>query len=530
MPALVAILAIFIISAMGIIAAIVYWLRQPALQEPTPRRPKPSRRKRGADGASEVEPEPEPLPSKGRTRLISASTLAEAEAAYSAHDRTEVEPDAAPEPDPAPSPLEPRLSPLKAAARQAIVFRQHFPPRLGAESRSFFGGAPYVPGTMEWPRDPDSGAALHFILQVDLAAVPAEARLDLLPDSGVLAVFLDLQWGAGDVFRVVWQQGYEGMAWRELAPPTNLTAAYGDEAAYTWPWALTPEHGIPLLPRWPFEPVRIVLPESQMPSESWDDEEAEVSAAWHGTEATARALLAAQEQGEEPHALLDPLSPSDFLSADGESLVTPWSGFPQDWLAIQTASAALVRAADRALRMPRTSLYPELDDAARAAHITAVRDEAQAWFDHALGNPALGPIAPPVRKAFWDWFAGHKPFAQLVAPAAFEAAIETTLHASPDEAAKIPPEIIDRVAYRHVLAQRTADGIHAPTPDRMLAPFSEVQGDQQERAATHLLLLELSSNEGIGHRFGEGVYQFWITPEDLAERRFEAVVLTRAAY
>jgi len=160
-----------------------------------------------------------------------------------------------------------------------------------------------------------------------------------------------------------------------------------------------------------------------------------------------------------------------------------------------------------------------------------VREEAQAWFDHALRNPALGAITPPVRKAFWDWFAGHKPLAQLVAPPAVEAAIETTLHASPHEAANFPPEITARVAYRHVLARRTADGrIHAPTPDRMLAPFSDVQGEEQEIAGTHLLLLELSSNEGIGHRFGEGVYQFWITPEDLADRRFEQVVLTRAAY
>jgi hypothetical protein len=31
-------------------------------------------------------------------------------------------------------------------------------------------------------------------------------------------------------------------------------------------------------------------------------------------------------------------------------------------------------------------------------------------------------------------------------------------------------------------------------------------------AVTHLLLLELSSNEALGHEFGEGVHQFWITP------------------
>lgn len=523
MLALFVIFAIFIASALGLIALIWYTLRQRALQEPKASKPKKVKRRKGTDDTPE--PEPLPMPIKtARSRLISAASLAEAEAANRgpAPIAPEPEPELAPEPEPAP-PVPAKPSPLAAAARQAVVFRQYFPPSLGAESRSFFGGTPHVPGTLEWPRDPETGKPLHFIWQVDLAAVPDEARLGLLPESGVLAVFLDLQWGAGDAFRVVWQQGYEGMPWRELSPPHDLTAAYGDEAAYTWPWALTPAHGIALLPRWPFEPVRIAVPELLEDFE----EETGSPPSWSGGGEVAEALLTAQ--GRDAESFPEPLSPQDFLSADGETLAQPWPGFPQDWLAIQTASAALVRAADRALRMPRASLYPELDDAGRAAQIATVREEAQAWFDHALGNPALAPIAAPVRKAFWDWFASHKPLAQLVAPGAVEAAIETTLHASPAEAANFPPEITARVAYRHALAHMYQGRIHAPTPDRMLAPFSDVQGNEQEIARTHLLLLELSSNEGIGHRFGEGVYQFWITPEDLADRRFDAVVLTRAA-
>jgi len=39
-------------------------------------------------------------------------------------------------------------------------------------------------------------------------------------------------------------------------------------------------------------------------------------------------------------------------------------------------------------------------------------------------------------------------------------------------------------------------------------------------------LLELSSDEGLAHYFGEGVYQFWIRPEDLAARRFDRVELS----
>ena len=70
----------------------------------------------------------------------------------------------------------------------------------------------------------------------------------------------------------------------------------------------------------------------------------------------------------------------------------------------------------------------------------------------------------------------------------------------------------------------------ATTPDRMLAPPVDVQDYQSDRARTYLLLLELFSNDGLGHHFGEGVYQFWITPADLRARRFDKVELTADAY
>ena len=64
----------------------------------------------------------------------------------------------------------------------------------------------------------------------------------------------------------------------------------------------------------------------------------------------------------------------------------------------------------------------------------------------------------------------------------------------------------------------------------MLAPPVDVQGDIDERVREFILLLELSSNEGLAHYFAEGVYQFWIRPGDLAARRFERVELSTTAY
>lgn len=509
MLALVAIFAVFIISALGLIALLWYWLRQRAQQAPRPRKPKKVKRRKAADDAAEPEPEPgsepEALPQKAsRSRLISAATLAEAEAANALPSVDYPEPEA-PEVPAAEAPALP--APITAAAQQAIVLRQHFPPHRAAQTRSWLGGSPVLPGNAEWPANPVTGKPLHFLLQLDLAEVPPEAGLGLLPSEGALAVFLDLDWGPGEAFRVIHAQGYAGTPWQALDVPTSLAMAYGDEAALAWPWALTPEHGTPILPRWPVAPRLIALPENETPG-------------WQHTAATAKALLDAQGQGD----IAPALDSTDFHGADGQGFEPVWYGYPQDWIAVQIASAALVREADRASRTVLHDPYPGLDEDERAAQIKTVREEAQAWFDHALNNPALAPLGPPLRKAFWDWISTHPALAEPVIPEAVEAAIETTLHASPEEAAKFPEEITARVAWRHVLARRTSEGVIAPPPARLLAPASGTC----ELAATHLLLLELPDNPALGHHFGGGALQWWITPDDLADRRFNAVVMTRA--
>ena len=115
-----------------------------------------------------------------------------------------------------------------ATASQAIVFRQHFPPRHDGSTLSFFGGAPIAPRGFRWPR-PNGGAQakpFSFLMQIDCAAVPAAARLDLLPDRGVLYFFLDLVWGQPDAFRVLYQEGadHDGVAVEPPAEPTGREA------------------------------------------------------------------------------------------------------------------------------------------------------------------------------------------------------------------------------------------------------------------------------------------------------------------
>jgi hypothetical protein len=111
---------------------------------------------------------------------------------------------------------------IEAVARQAIVFRQVFPPAHDPGVRSFFGGAPLAARGFAWPRNA-RGEPLHFVMQVDCAAIPRAARLGALPDSGVLYFFLDLSWNTHGA-RVVHADDAPRSSWETVAPCSATSA------------------------------------------------------------------------------------------------------------------------------------------------------------------------------------------------------------------------------------------------------------------------------------------------------------------
>jgi hypothetical protein len=402
---------------------------------------------------------------------------------------------------------------IEAAARQAIVFRQLFPPPHDPGLRSFFGGAPFAPVSLVWPRAAN-GVPLHFVLQVDCAAIPDAARLGALPDRGVLYFFLDLSWETHGA-RVVHCEDASGSHWQTVAPPGDLGPAFGKSAPHVWPWAQTMEQSPVLLPKWPFEPVAIALPENP-------DKEEDGPWLWPG----AAAADLQRVQGGEVR--------SDYISirdvVNGPSLRRPFDGFPHDWRAVQICSAQLVHEADRARRYPRAGLFPELDEDAKDARFEAISIRAQQWFDRAAAQAPFDEVPRSEREDFWDFLTENAPLTSHVLTQALPPAIEASLAASAEAAVRVPAALAARLRSRHALAVTTDSGVHVNTPDRMLAPPSDIQGNQWERAMSHVLLLELSSNEGLGHHFAEGVYQLWITPGDLLARRFDRVEITADAY
>src|SRR5829696_4691316 len=116
------------------------------------------------------------------------------------------------------APAPPIHDAILASRRQAILFRQIVPPNHDPAHLSFFGGLPIAPSGFKWPRG--KSRPYSFIMQVDCSAVPLAGRLGMLPDDGVIYVFLELEWdyewGDEDKFRVIWEPG-PTHGWAEIA-------------------------------------------------------------------------------------------------------------------------------------------------------------------------------------------------------------------------------------------------------------------------------------------------------------------------
>jgi hypothetical protein len=410
-----------------------------------------------------------------------------------------------------------------ATSRQAILFRQHFPPHHEDAALSFFGGAPVAPGGFRWPRPERGGPQskpFTFLMQLDCSEVPAPARLGMLPDRGVLYFFLDLTWGQQDAFRVLYEEG-DGEDWRTVEPPVDLAHAIGDQATFVGRWTQSARDCPRLLPKWTFQPVAL-----EIPSDAYDAQERETPDApflWPGEKRLAEALRRAQ--GEDVPSTW--LSIRDFID-EQSGLRRPFESYPPDWRAVQICSGLLLHKTRD--RVPSTHALRALSESERSALVARIRDEATAWFDRAASHAPFAAVPQRESDDFWSWLADKPWLVRFVITDAVTLSVEASLSHSREAAERIPADVARRVHSRHALAVQSDRGLFARTPDRMLAPPVDVQGYQWDRAKTHLLLLELSSNDGLGHHFGEGVYQFWITAADLKARRFNKVEVTADAY
>lgn len=423
-----------------------------------------------------------------------------------------------------------------------ILFRQKFPPPHRDVGASWLGGLPLVPPDFVWPRErlkEGRERPLVFILQLDCAATPCGHGL---PERGLLQFFLDLEWGMGDGFRVLYQEATPeslGLA----APPRDAVAPYGDEAKHFFPWLFregADGTNLFVLPKWPFDPVALQIPDEAM------IEDGEVMPYWPLNERLKAQLATAQ--GVPP--------PDVSLRSESEP-VLPFEQIPQDWRAVEwlagevlsslrLRSSSEIRAAMEASPLPSpapakkgwlgalfaTAPEDPFGDAARARWLNELRATAEDWLRRAAAHEPFAPLVDGERADFRAWLAARPMLRGYDLTGAALKAMEQSLAASPQAAARVPREALPALAGRHAFAIDLGDDIFVRTPVRMFGPPSCVQnaaGEMMEEG-DYRLLLELDGDEGLAHFFGEGVYQFWIAPDDLAARRFDRVRMTRDAY
>ena len=358
-----------------------------------------------------------------------------------------------------------------------------------------------------------------FIMQVDCSAVPADGRLGMFPDHGVLYVFLDLEWGQKDLFRVIWEAG-AAPGWTEIKPPADLPYAYGYRA--TWEWPQSDADWPRRLPKWPFDPVLIQggpLPEEP---DDPDDDETDQTYAWPGTINPGQAIPAIEGA----------VVQSRSFAFGKERRDRPFAGFPHDWNAVRITTGLIAKGIERELSYSvlRKRLFRELSDEEYAAKMADLQAALRRWSDRASAAAPFDEVPSAERDQFWSWIKEHDWITSFPMIYAGDLSVEASLSASPEAAARIPPDVVDYIRSRHALASELEGKLHINIPDRMLAPPADVQGNIDERVREFILLLEMSSNEGLAHYFGEGVFQFWIRPDDLAAHRFDRVELSTTAY
>lgn len=373
--------------------------------------------------------------------------------------------------------------PIGTARANPVVFAEVFPPRENP-GLSFYGGLPVAPAGFAWPRaaTEEGDAPLTFVMQWECAKLAAQDATGMLPRSGVLYLFMDLDWSRPMAYRFFHASGpVDGFAPVEM--PEDLGPAYGSQAIWAWPMCAGADHDargiVPRrLPQWAFEPARV-------------DSEADANF-WHKDEAMTAALT--RMDGE---ATSQPIA----------GFNRPFAAFPQDWSAVRMACVYLLDL----MRQPE-----------QPAEVTQWLDETRMLYAVASREEPFETIPQASADEMWGWMQMVRPGLEPVFPAIVTSAINATLGARGNAGDLIPAGMVAKITQTHALAPLSA-------PNRVFGAPSWVQGQIEPFVESEVLLLELSGNETLGHFFGTGVLQFTIAPDDLAAGNFDRVRMTVSA-
>jgi uncharacterized protein YwqG len=428
---------------------------------------------------------------------------------------------------------------IELGKRARLAIKHVFPPRLPQRSMSYLGGVPIVPDDFEWPTLHNREGLLerlNFMAQINCSDLPPGPGRHLLPANGYLYFFAPMSGAFGlDAMHFVtrFEPRQATQKWSPLDMPFTGKIEPDNLMDVTWRGKRTHYDRVEIEFGWIEEPT--------------DDEVTARAAEGHAFQVAERIRA---EKLDAFYGL--PAAPGSMLSAHlapKNTLWTPYPGFPINW-----SSARILRKFVEAYHREETE-----DVTKRLAALGAVGDEhpeAQRLRTlqrelSALGRKISSAFFPTISVNAKDYDAPpdevktqilalledlrangmpsskERSFGHPKLPQALNQwlAIAATHGAEggltdPEGASLIAADVVAALAHRH-----------AARKHHMLGEGEVVQVAADEMKDRYLLLLQLGPDTTVDWTVGEmGPLQYWITPEDLAAKRFENTVLTIEAY
>jgi hypothetical protein len=407
--------------------------------------------------------------------------------------------------------------------RQAVAFKAEYPPIYERPASTYFGGRPQLPDGLAWPTvtTGDVAYALNFLGQVDLADVARALPDTPLPGEGVLYFFLDTSTITdGSLHEATFEKG---RPWRVLfaphnsptakpvAAPRNRIPCFGVSYAGA-PWELNWTKHI----QWRQRFYALEFPRIAMKARAFESSP-------HGTPDKVKAERLQRAFGPPVPHLIHP----QYAAPRGQ-LWRPDAGFPATRIYLEIAAGGLLKAilgpfADQRLQ---TLGQPYLDELKRllagiaeASLFAATSIEECSRINRILDDLVRADDGTlyKLNEVLRDAYVWGTVLSLTHSPAAAQTVPQTLV--------KIPMSLfapLRKAGFYPDKFDRTDTTLH-----QMLGYGTEVQGQAAERQESHVLLMQFDTDKSLGWMFGDmGNAQFWITPDDLAARRFERVTCT----
>jgi hypothetical protein len=404
---------------------------------------------------------------------------------------------------------------LRSLRRGVLVLRAWPGAPEETSARSWSGGLPRMPADLAWPMRAKTGKPMSFLAQIDLSELPPTARAQGLPATGVLWFFAGLDDTIDEAEQVAVIYRPSAGPWPERAAPADLPSMSG-ESPYSLFAEGDPLASVAVRQAMSFRPIDTYADSGEdLPRAAWDMDGLDDMLWDIRRAALVRAL------GERPE-------PPNVTAHDWKTLGDP--DWPQAGLFAELGARVALKA------LPWKGRYRTSDPDWTAEGLALRQDleaEASARIEDWRAR-RFEALTPTERATFQAWLKGFMVRCGGLTPD------KAGGHSPPtDFNFEYPLRDTPVFAAYHAMAHGGpgVESLSAPlrrpriwgpdnAPDDQMLGHGVSEQDAPYTNRNNILLLQIAGDDDKPW-IGEGMMlHFWITPADLAARRFDRVFPT----